>query len=108
VVLSFPDLTCSTDLIPISFGRSALTQPDWPGSVSMLVVESDRAVLSQQMRDRLDRDPSVVEEEKEQRATTADVEEGSEGLPPLKFTNGPEEGWVTLDGLAEGNEVLYI
>lgn len=74
----------------------------------MLVVESDRAVLSQQMRDRLDRDPSVVEEEKEQRATTADVEEGSEGLPPLKFTNGPEEAWVTLDGLAEGNEVLYI
>lgn len=79
----------------------------------MLVVESDKAVLSAQLRARLARDPLAVEAEKEERASAALGAEGEggptdEGLPELKFTEGPEEGWVTLDGLEKGSELLYV
>lgn len=74
----------------------------------MLVIESDKTVLSSQLRARLARDPLAVEAEKERAAEALGEEAESEGLPELKYTSGPGEGWVTLDGLEEGNELLYV
>jgi hypothetical protein len=74
----------------------------------MLVEESDKAVLSRQTRSRLDRDPAVVAAEMTQ-VTDAPLDDAQgEGLPPLQFTDGPETGWVTVDGLEKGKEVLYV
>ena len=74
----------------------------------MLVEESDKAVLSRQARARLDRDPAEVAAEMAQ-VTDAPLDDAEgEGLPPLQYTNGPSDGWLTIDGLEKGKEVLYV